>query len=130
MPFLHPKHFSLEEARAALAEVRPLAEELVALKRTLDDRGYDIRRHGYFGGTGPNGARYFPGELERLVEILKRLDALGVVVKGIDQGLVDFPHIRSTGEEVYLCFRAGETDVAFWHSIEEGFAGRRPIREL
>ncbi len=130
MPFLHVKHFSLEEARAALEEVRPLAEELVALKTRLDERGYDIRRHGYFGGTGPNGDRYFPAELERLVEVLKRLDAVGVVVKGIDQGLVDFPHVRSSGEEVYLCFRAGETDVAFWHSIEDGFAGRRPVREL
>jgi hypothetical protein len=130
MPLLHPKHFSLEEARAALAEVQPLVEELVVLKRKLDAHGYDIHRHGHFGGTGPNGDRYFPGELERLVVILKRLDAIGVVVKGIDQGLVDFPHIRSSGEEVYLCFRAGETDVAFWHSIEEGFAGRRPIREL
>ncbi len=130
MPLLHPKHFSLEEARVALAEVQPLVEELVVLKRKLDGRGFDIHRHGYFGGTGPNGERYFPSELERLVEILKRLDAIGVIVKGIDQGLVDFPHIRSSGEEVYLCFRVGETDVAFWHSIEEGFAGRRPIREL
>jgi hypothetical protein len=130
MPLLHSKHFSLEEARASLTEVRPLAEALVAVKRTLDDRGCDIRRHGYFGGIGPNGERCFPDELERLVEILKRLEALGVVVKGIEQGLVDFPHIRSSGEEVYLCYRAGETDVAFWHSIEAGFAGRRPIREL
>jgi hypothetical protein len=129
MPFLHVKHFSLEEARAALAEVRPLVEELVALKTRLDERGYDIRRHGYFGGTGPNGERYFPAELERLADVLKRLGAVGVVVKGID-GLVDFPHIRSSGEEVYLCFRAGETDVAFWHAIEDGFAGRRRIREL
>ena len=130
MPLPRPKHFSLEQARVALAEVQPLVEELVVLKRKLDGRGFDIHRHGYFGGTGPNGERYFPGDLERLVEILKRLDAIGVVVKGIDQGLVDFPHIRSSGEEVYLCLRAGETDIAFWHSIEEGFAGRRPIREL
>jgi hypothetical protein len=130
VPFLHAKHFSLEEARLALAEVRPLVEELVALKRTLDARGYDIRTHGYFGGMGPNGERYFPGELERLVTVLQRLEALGVQVKGIDQGLIDFPHVRSKGEEVYLCFLAGESDIGYWHSIEAGFAGRRPIREL
>jgi hypothetical protein len=128
--FLHETHFSLEQARAALGEVRPLVEELVALKRTLDARGYDIRKHGYFGGMGPNGERYFPGELERLVEVLHRLETLGVVVKGIDEGLVDFPHVRRTGEEVYLCFLAGESDIGYWHSIEAGFAGRRPIREL
>lgn len=130
MAFLHSRHFTLEEARAALAEVRPLSEELVNLKETLDRRGYDIRRHGYFGGTGPNGESYFPPELERLVEALRRLEAMGVIVKGIGQGLVDFPHVRRSGEEVYLCFRAGESYIAYWHSIDEGFAGRRPIAEL
>ena len=130
MPFLHSRHFSLREARALLDEVRPLAEELVLLKQNLDRRGYDIRRHGYFGGTGPNGERHFPRDLERLVAILGRLDTLGVIVKGIDDGLVDFPHVRQNGEEVYLCFRAGETDIRFWHSVETGFAGRRPIEEL
>ena len=130
MPFLHSRHFSLREARALLGEVRPLAEELVLLKQNLDQRGYDVRRHGYFGGTGPNGERHFPRDLERLVAILGRLDTLGVIVKGIDDGLVDFPHIRQNGEEVYLCFRAGETDIRFWHSVEAGFAGRRPIEEL
>lgn len=130
MAFLHARHFTLEEARVALAEVGPLSEELVNLKETLDRRGYDVRRHGYFGGAGPNGESYFPPELERLVEVLRHLEAIGVVVKGIDQGLVDFPHVRRGGEEVYLCFRAGETDVAYWHSIDEGFAGRRPISEL
>jgi len=130
VPFLHSRHYSLKEAREALEEVRPLAEELALLKQKLDARGYDIHRHGYFGGTGPNGERRFPGELERLVAILGRLDALGVLVKGIDDGLVDFPHVRRNGEEVYLCFRAGETDIGFWHSLEGGFAGRRPIEEL
>jgi hypothetical protein len=130
VPFLHSKHFSLEEARGILGEVRTLAEELARLKRVLDGRGYDISRHAYFGGTGPNGERYFPAELERLVEILGELDAKGVIVKGIDQGLCDFPHVRKNGEEVYLCFRAGEPDIGFWHSIDDGFAGRRPIAEL
>ena len=130
MPFLHAKHFSLEAARAALEEVRPLVEELVERKRALDARGYDIHKHGYFGGTGPNGERYFPSDLERLVAILQQLEALGVVVKGIDDGLVDFPHVRQSGEEVYLCFHAGEGDILYWHSIEAGFAGRRPVSEL
>ena len=113
-----------------LDDVRLLATELVRLKQVLDGRGYDISRHAYFGGTGPNGERYFPAELERLVAILAELDAKGVIVKGIDQGLVDFPHVRKSGEEVYLCFRADEPDIGFWHPIEEGFAGRRPISEL
>lgn len=130
MGYVHERHFSLAEARTALVEVKPLVEEMVQLKETLDRRGTDIRHHAYFGGTGPNGERYFPRELERLVEILHALAAAGVIVKGIDQGLIDFPHIRKTGEEVYLCFLAGEPDLRWWHTLEGGFAGRRPLSEL
>lgn len=127
MPYLHEKHFSVAEARAALAEVKPLVEEMVERKRALDAAGVDARRHTFFGGGGPNGERWFPRDLERLVEILERLKALGVVVKGIDVGLVDFPHLRDDGSEVYLCFRAGESDIAWWHEISAGFAGRRRL---
>ncbi|MGH2669591.1 MAG: DUF2203 domain-containing protein [Candidatus Binatia bacterium] len=130
MPYLHAKHFTLGEAQDLVARVRPLVEEMVEMKRRLDERGFDIARHQHFGGVGPNGDRYFPRDLERLVEILKELDALGIQVKGIDQGLIDFPHLRRNGEEVYLCFRAGEPEITAWHSIEAGFAGRRPLAEL
>lgn len=130
MAYVHQRHFTLAEARRILPEAGSLAEEMVRLKCRLDERGFDIHRHQYFGGMGPNGEQYFPRELERLVEVLKTLESLGVIVKGIDQGLIDFPHIRENGEEVYLCFRAGETEIAFWHGLEAGFAGRRPLREL
>jgi hypothetical protein len=129
--YLHARHFSLEEARALLfAEVKALAEEMQQLKANLDALGLDISRHAYFGGAGPNGEQYFPRDLERLVEILKRFDDLGVIVKGIDHGLVDFPHVRRNGEEVYLCFLAGEEDLGWWHTLDGGFAGRRPIKGL
>jgi hypothetical protein len=58
------------------------------------------------------------------------LDQRGVVVKGIDEGLIDFPHIREDGEEVYLCWKIGENDIAFWHRLSEGYAGRKSIKEL
>jgi hypothetical protein len=130
MPYLHARHFTLAEARDLLVRVMPLVEEMVEMKRRLDEQGFDIGRHRHFGGVGPNGHRYFPRELERLVEILKELDAIGIQVKGIDQGLIDFPHLRKNGEEVYLCFRAGEPEIAAWHSMDAGFAGRRPLSEL
>src|SRR6267378_4016281 len=92
-----------------LMGISPLVGELVSLKKKLDDRGYDIYRHEYFGGTGPNGERYFPPELQRLVTIAKNLDKKGIIIKGIDAGLIDFPHVRSNGEEVYLCWKVGRT---------------------
>ena len=130
MSLVHNKHFSLSEAQSLIKKVKPLVVELVGLKEKLDQHGFDIYRHQYFGGSGPNGDRFFPQELEQLVRILKALDEMGILVKGIEQGLVDFPHVRSNGEEVYLCFKADENEIRFWHSLEGGFAGRKPLSEL
>jgi hypothetical protein len=79
---------------------------------------------------GPNGDGHFPEEMETLVGIVGSLEQRGVVVKGIDQGLIDFPHLRSNGEEVYLCWKVGENDIEYWHRIPDGYAGRKSIREL
>ncbi len=127
---LHQRHFTLEEARRELTSVHALASKLVELKRQLDAKGWDVYRHQYFGGMGPNGDGTFPQEVETLVEIVRGLEARGILVKGLDQGLIDFPHIRSNGEEVYLCWMVGENDIAYWHRIDDGYAGRRSIEEL
>ncbi len=57
---------------------------------------------------------------------LRVLDEVGVQVKSVEEGLLDFPSERD-GEDVLLCWRAGEERVAFWHGVDEGFAGRKPI---
>ena len=128
--YLHKKYFTLDQARRMLMGISPQVVELVSLKKKLDERGYDIYRHEYFGGTGPNGEGYFPPELKQLVTIAKSLDKKGIILKGIDAGLIDFPHVRSNGEEVYLCWKVGENDILFWHRIADGFKGRRPLDEL
>jgi|GEM_PF-340528 len=128
--YLHRKHFTLEEARRELTTVHALASKLVELKQQLDARGWDVYRHQYFGGRGPNGDGSFPQEMETLVEIVKGLEARGIILKGLDQGLIDFPYVRENGEEVYLCWKVGENDIKYWHSIPDGFAGRKSIEEL
>ena len=127
---LHDKHFSLNEASILLENVKLLVEEMVELKAKLDDMGYDVFRHQYFGGLGPNGTGEFPQEMERLIEIVKDIASKGIIIKGLDEGLIDFPHIRDNGEEVYLCWKSGEDAINFWHSIPDGFAGRKNIEEL
>ncbi len=127
---LHQIHFSLAEARAALIHTKPVLEEIVDLKRLLDAKGFDVYKHQYFGGLGPNGQRAFPAEMERLVALLREMDKLGIQVKSLEEGLIDFPHIRKNGEEVYLCFKLGEEEIRFWHTLQSGFAGRRPLSEL
>jgi len=120
----------LNEARHELTAIIPVLNELIRLKQKLDEKGFDVYRHQYFGGMGPNGQKVFPAELEQLVAIAQELDARGIELKGLDDGLIDFPHIRTNGEEVYLCYQAGEQDIMFWHTIEGGYAARQPLPTL
>jgi hypothetical protein len=128
--YIHKKHFTLEQAEEELTAVHALASKIVELKKSLNGKGWDIRRHAYFGGLGPNGDGRFPPEMETLVKIVRGLERRGIVVKGLDEGLIDFPHVRANGEEVYLCWKVGENDIAYWHKIADGFAGRRSIDQL
>lgn len=127
---LHKIHFTLESARLKVIEIKGKLQKIIELKRKLDESGFDVFRHEYFGGAGPNGTGKFPKEMEDLVLIVKELLKQGILVKSLDSGLIDFPYLRRTGEEVYLCYKYGEDTIKYWHSIEEGFAGRRHIDEL
>lgn len=129
MKYLHEKHFTVEEAGSILEQIRPLVSRMIELKRILDLKGYDIYRHRYFTGN-PNGIKNYPLELEELISLIEKIEAMGAVVKGIEQGLVDFPHIREDGQEVYLCWMYGEETISYWHTISEGFMGRKPIDKI
>jgi hypothetical protein len=69
-------------------------------------------------------------EAKRLTEefdkLIAKINDLGCEIKDIEQGLVDFPALRE-GREVYLCWRLGEEEVAFWHELDAGFGGRQPL---
>jgi len=130
MANLHSRHFTVEDANDLIDKYRSDIEVMVELKKKLDSKGYDVYTHRYFGGSGPNGTGAFPPEMENLVDIIKKISAEGILVKGLDSGLIDFPHLRNNGEEVYLCWKYGEGEIIFWHSIADGFAGRRNINEL
>jgi hypothetical protein len=123
-------YFTLEEAQTVLAEVRTLVDELVELKQILDRKGYDVYKHQYFGGMGPNGQKVFPPQMERLVAIVAQLNERGIDVKDLDKGLIDFPCRRKTGEVVYLCYMHGEPTILSWHPVDSGFKGRQPLEDL
>lgn len=124
------RYFALEEARLVLRKILPELSRLVSLKKILDSKQYDIYRHEYFGGSGPNGTKHYPPELEELVKILNRFASENIFVKSLDDGLIDFPYVRENGDEAYLCYKLGEEDIMFWHSVESGFPGRRSITQL
>lgn len=127
---VHDKHFTLEQANAMLEKIKPKIEQMAQLKKLLDDKNYDIYRHEYFGGVGPNGTGEFPLEMDELIDIIKEIASKGILIKGINNGILDFPAIRSNGEEVYLCWILGEERILFWHRIPDGFPGRTDIEEL
>ena len=64
----------------------------------------------------------------RLREMAEKIQETGCVIKDLDIGLIDFPAIFR-GREVYLCWKLGEAEILFWHPVEEGFRGRKPIDE-
>jgi hypothetical protein len=75
---------------------------------------------------GSRAAGQLAHQFSRLETGVKGILAHGVLIKDIDTGLVDFLGERA-GHEVYLCWRYGEEDILFWHDLQTGFAGRRPI---
>jgi hypothetical protein len=129
------RHFTPDEANALLAEVRPTAEELVVHRRAMADAAAGqarlVRRIAGNGGDfDPQEPRSLQETFEReaaaVADCVERLERLGVVVKDLERGLVDFPALHD-GEEVLLCWEVGEDEVAFWHGLDEGFAGRKPL---
>lgn len=130
-----PRYFTPSEANHLLAEVRPLAEALVehreGMRLAAERRARLTTR---IAGNGGDLDPQEPGELDEqferesqaVAQAVDRLQQLGVVVKDLDRGLVDFPALRR-GEEVLLCWQVGEDEIAFWHGVDEGFAGRKPL---
>jgi len=127
--------FTPEEANAALEHVRPIAEEMVSRSRALAQA--QIRQAELVTRIAGNGGDLTPSEVrdvaeevaraaDGVAECVRRLDEAGVQVKDLGEGLIDFP-ARHAGEDVLLCWKVGEPEVAFWHRLEEGFAGRKPL---
>jgi hypothetical protein len=129
------RHFTPDEANAALIDVRPLVEQMVERRRAhaeAQERQEELegRIRGNGGGIPPATLAEAAAEIERLERELSGLvDEIieqGAEVKDIDEGLIDFPALRH-GETVLLCWKLGEDEIRYWHRVEDGFAGRRPL---
>jgi hypothetical protein len=127
--------FTPEEANAALVEVRPLVEQLVSHRRKLSEAqalqtALITRIAGNGGDMAPSDLREAQEAIERaagaIAEAADQLTELGVQIKSLEEGLVDFPALRN-GEVVLLCWKLGEDEILYWHGADEGFAGRKPL---
>jgi hypothetical protein len=132
------KRFTLAEAGSLVPKVGKWMNEAVALKseyvRAEQSVEELLQRLTLMGGVVVDRERARADKAsrdqsaQRLKSTLERIQETGCVVKDLDTGLVDFPTLFR-GEEVYLCWKIGEPEIRYWHGVNEGFAGRKPIDE-
>jgi hypothetical protein len=123
-----PRLFTLEQANQLLQTLRPLVDDLVATR----DQIVTIRPEldsGVQKALG-NGASKATGELlklfRRIERLINKVHSHGVLVKDVDQGLLDFP-AEKDGRVVFLCWKHGEASIDHWHDLDAGFSGRQPL---
>jgi hypothetical protein len=126
----HPfdRLFTVEEANALLPELKLLLEEVSARRDAVREKAPDVEpilRAAVTNGGGRAGSEYGV-EAYRLYRAIAEIREHGVLLKDLDTGLLDFPHERE-GRVVFLCWRPPEERVEYWHEIEAGYAGRRPL---
>ena len=130
------KRFTLAEAEGLLPEVESLIRDAVSLKAQYQEAEQALntftQRVAMQGGVvvdrefvlGKRVQRDKHGE--RLKAAVEKIQEIGCLIKDLDVGLVDFPTLFR-GREVYLCWKMGESGIRYWHGVDEGFAGRKPI---
>lgn len=128
--YQYDKHFTLDEARTHLSRLKFEIAEILDLKSKLDAEGFNIYTRKYRPGFNPDTLNEFPDQFLQILDLLQAINDTGIIVKAIEEKLVDFPALRKNGEEVFLCWKDGEEDIEFWHSLHAGYRGRRPISEF
>jgi hypothetical protein len=132
------KTFTLDEAQWLLAVLQGLLKTAMDGKRTIESVETELTavNHRIFlsGGMLPDITHLAQRRAARdkaalaAKDALAEIDAMGVQVKDLDMGLLDFP-CKVENDIVLLCWKAGETEITHWHGMEEGFRGRKPITE-
>ncbi|MBM3738349.1 MAG: DUF2203 family protein [Acidobacteria bacterium] len=133
-----PRYFNLAQAEAMLPRVEAHIRQAVHLKTESGKSEEDLReflsRVQMMGGMIVDRKKVLGLQarrdaiLSRLKEIIEEVHEWGCQIKDLDTGLCDFPTLYR-GEEVYLCWRLGETAIEYWHEVHAGFRGRKPIDE-
>jgi hypothetical protein len=127
--------FTLEEANAALTELRPIVERMVQHRRDLT--AAQTRQVELVTRIAGNGGDMVPSDLHDLAETIQReadaisdcaeqINQVGAQVKSLEEGLLDFPAKRGE-EDVLLCWKLGEDEIRFWHGTDEGFSARKRL---
>ncbi len=122
------KLFTVEEANALLPKLKELLDDIALHRDALREKAphmEPILQAASANGGGRVGSEYGV-EAYNLYLAIERIRELGVLLKDLDMGLLDFPHERE-GRVVFLCWHPPEERVGYWHEIEAGYAGRQPL---
>jgi len=123
------RYFSVDEANQLIPQLTGIIEQLrESRKRLLNHRPTAEAVAQKAGGNGGGGdsSDYFFEYSQTYGRHLAYLETLGVLVKDLERGLLDFPHWRE-GREVYLCWEYGEARIDYWHDTDSGYSGRQPL---
>ena len=123
-----PRLFSVDEANALLPRLQEMLRDLAVHREAMREKAPHVEpilRAAGSNGGGKVGSEYGV-EAYRLYRAIERIRGLGVLLKDLDTGLLNFPHERD-GRVVFLCWHPPEESVAYWHEIEAGYPGRRPL---
>jgi hypothetical protein len=130
--------FTLDEAQSLLPVLESLLRTAIASKQVVEEFEVEQQalQHRVFmnGGMSLNVVVLARKKAERVKaeqrakDALAEIDSIGVQVKDLDIGLLDFP-CEVDGQTILLCWKMGETAITHWHGTDEGFAGRKPVDE-
>jgi hypothetical protein len=129
------KFFTVAQANAALPLIRAIVADITDLARELKDRydrlkGMTLPKNGGLSEAHREELQQIEEQMERDKERMREYDnelrKLGVELKDFHSGLIDFP-CWMEDREVYLCWKLGEPEVAHWHEVDAGFAGRQKL---
>jgi len=127
VPYRFNKHYTRDEARALLPQLREWLATLNRLRsevERIDKRLSGLRTEGH--DTGGETVNTWIRALARMQEILAGFQQRQIFIKDLTRGLVDFPAILG-GKEVFLCWESDENDIEFWHDLEAGYGGRERL---
>lgn len=127
---MEKRFFTVEEARQLLPSLKELMGQVMVISHRLEeyrDLVQELADSASSNTGGPEGTAYLDIVIS-LQSCLTQLQETGCVLRSLQDGLIDFPHLKQ-GREIYLCWKYGEEDIRFWHEVDEGFAGRTPLLE-
>jgi len=127
MGYQFKKHYTRDEARALLPQIRQWLQRLSDSRERLDR--HDRRLASLLSGgrdAGGDTVNQWLKALAGIKETLGEFQCREIHIKDLDRGLIDFPAILG-GKEVFLCWEKHEQDIDFWHDLQSGYAGREPL---